>query len=116
MEYAEPPGRRELQARIDVGVRVVELQSELAQRIIDPEASIAREKTLQRLLPICSYCKKVRNDGDYWQQVEFYIEEHADVSFSHGICPTCFKDVIEPELAEFESKADNDDVTWSLSG
>ena len=89
------------------------LQSELAQRIIYLEASLAREKTLQGLLPICSYCKKVRNDGDYWQQVEFYIEEHADVSFSHGICPTCFKDVIEPELAEFESKADNDDDVTS---
>ena len=65
------------------------LQSELAQRIINLEASLAREKTLQGLLPICSYCKKVRNDGDYWQQVELYIEEHADALFSHGICPTC---------------------------
>jgi sigma-B regulation protein RsbU (phosphoserine phosphatase) len=85
---------------------VVELQDELAQRISDLEASLARKKTLQGLLPICSYCKKVRNDGNYWEQVEFYIEKHADVSFSHGICPTCFKDVVEPELAEFEAKVD----------
>jgi len=104
----KPPNPRELQARGDVGIRVVELQNELAQRIVDLEASIAREKTLQGLLPICSYCKKVRDDGDYWQQVEFYIEKHADVSFSHGICPTCFKDVVEPELAEFEAKANKE--------
>ena len=105
----KPFARRELQARIDVGIRVVELQEELAQRIRDLEASIAREKTLKGLLPICSYCKKVRDDGDYWQQVEQYIESHADVSFSHGICPTCFKDVVEPELAEFEAKTEEKD-------
>ena len=61
----KPPNPRELQARGDVGIRVVELQNELAQRIVGLEASIARKKTLQGLLPICSYCKKVRDDGDY---------------------------------------------------
>ena len=82
--------------------RIIELQSELAHRIEELEASLAREKTLQGLLPICSYCKKVRNDDNYWQQVEGYIEAHADVSFSHGICPDCYTNIVEPQLEELK--------------
>lgn len=48
-------------------------------------------KTLHGLLPICAACKKIRDDKGYWHQVEVYIKEHSDVSFSHGICPDCFK-------------------------
>ncbi len=98
----KPFRRRELQARIEVGSRIIELQSELAHRIEELEASLAREKTLQGLLPICSYCKKVRNDDNYWQQVEGYIEAHADVSFSHGICPDCYTNIVEPQLEELK--------------
>ena len=62
------------------------------------EASLAREKHLQGLLPICSYCKKIRDDKDYWQQVEGYIEDHSAVSFSHGICPDCYVRIVQPQL------------------
>ena len=99
----KPFNHRELRARIDVGIRVVDLQSQLADRIRDLEASLAREKTLQGLLPICSYCKKVRDDDNYWQQVEGFIEQHADVSFSHGICPQCYEEVVEPQLQQFKA-------------
>lgn len=92
----------ELRARIDVGIRVVELQTELADRVSELEASLSREKQLQGLLPICSYCKKIRDDGDYWKQVEAYIEDHADVSFSHGICPDCYVSIVEPQLAKLD--------------
>jgi sigma-B regulation protein RsbU (phosphoserine phosphatase) len=51
------------------------------------------------MLPICSYCKKIRNDQNYWQRVEGYISDHADVEFSHGICPDCHCRVMG-ELAE----------------
>lgn len=47
-------------------------------------------KQLKGIIPICSYCKKIRADEESWQQFEAYISEHADVLFSHGICPTCF--------------------------
>ncbi len=51
---------------------------------------IARNaEQLRRLLPICAWCKKVRSDHDYWQQVEEYVGEHSDMRFTHGICPTC---------------------------
>ena len=100
----KPFKRRELQARIQVGQRVVQLQTELSQRVKELEASIAREKQLQGLLPICSYCKRIRNDGNYWQQVERYIEDYADVAFSHSICPDCYRDKVEPELEEFKAQ------------
>ncbi len=48
-------------------------------------------KTLHGLIPICANCKKVRNDQGYWQMVEEYVSEHSDVTFSHGICPDCYK-------------------------
>ncbi len=97
------PRRRGFAARIGVGERVVELQSQLAQRVVELEDALSKAKTLQGLLPICSYCKKIRGDGNYWKQVEGYIEEHADVSFSHGICPDCYDSIVEPQLAELES-------------
>lgn len=52
-------------------------------------ALLERVKTLQGILPICAYCKKIRNDQGYWDQVEAYISQHSEVKFSHGICPVC---------------------------
>jgi CheY-like chemotaxis protein len=95
---------RELKARVGVGERVVELQQQLANRVVELEEALGRVKTLQGLLPICSYCKKIRDDGNYWKQVEGYIEEHADVSFSHGICPDCYTSIVEPQLADLEAQ------------
>jgi len=51
--------------------------------------SLAKVKTLSGLLPICSWCKKVRNDEGYWQQVEAYLKQHTDAAFTHGVCPEC---------------------------
>ena len=48
-------------------------------------------KTLQGLLPICSFCKNIRDDKGYWNQIEAYISEHSEAEFSHGICPECSK-------------------------
>lgn len=79
----------ELNARVTVGIRMVELQQSLAQRIDDLENALAHIKTLQGILPICSYCKKVRNDENYWQQVDSYVSAHSDVLFTHAICPEC---------------------------
>ena len=90
----------ELQARVAVGVRVVELQTELATRITDLETALARVDHLHGILPICSYCKKIRNDSDSWQQMEAYVSAHSAVRFSHGICPDCVKTVMRPQLDE----------------
>jgi PAS domain S-box-containing protein len=52
-------------------------------------AAAKRVQTLTGLLPICSSCKRIRDDKGYWQQVEAYITEHSSITFSHSICPTC---------------------------
>jgi len=85
----KPFDHGELRARVQVGSRVVQLQSALADRVKELEEAIANVKQLQGLLPICSYCKKIRDDGNYWHRVESYIAGHANVRFSHGICPDC---------------------------
>ena len=86
----KPIDVEELRARVHVGIRVVTLQERLADRVRELEDALANVKQLRGLLPICSYCKRVRSDGDYWEQVEQYIAQHSDAKFSHGICPTCF--------------------------
>lgn len=55
------------------------------------EQSLAEIRTLQGLLPICSWCKKIRNDEGLWTQVEHYLAEHTHVAFTHGVCPECTK-------------------------
>jgi phosphoserine phosphatase RsbU/P len=96
----KPFDAAELRARVGVGVRVVELQAELAARIADLEEALARVDQLHGILPICSYCKKVRSDSDSWQQVEAYVSSHSNVRFSHGVCPECVRTVLKPELEE----------------
>ncbi len=94
----KPFDAEELRARVQVGGRVVQLQRSLANRVRELEVALTRVKQLQGLLPICSYCKKIRNDGNYWQQVESYIAERSEAEFSHGICPDCFERFVKPEL------------------
>ena len=55
-------------------------------------------KVLQGLVPICSYCKKIRNDRNFWQQVDACLTDHSEARFSHGICPDCYATIIQPEL------------------
>lgn len=95
---AKPFDREELRLRLRAAERILNLQSSLAERVTELEDAAARVRALQRILPICSYCKKVRNDRDYWEQVEEYIATHVDVHFSHGICPECYVDKVKPEL------------------
>lgn len=94
----KPFNEPELQARVNVGVRMVELQAELSNRVLELEHAMAEITQLRGILPICAYCKSVRNDQNYWQTVEQYIGSHADVKFSHGICPKCVEKVVKPEL------------------
>jgi hypothetical protein len=70
----------------------------LATKVTQLEKALEDVKQLQGLLPICSYCNKIRNDNDYWEQVETYISRNADVEFSHSICPACYQKHVEPML------------------
>lgn len=103
----KPFDREELRARVQVGQRVIELQRSLAARVRELEEALAEVKQLRGLLPICSYCKKIRDDRNYWQQVETYLGRHSEVRFSHGICPDCWETVVEPQLQAFKPRLDD---------
>jgi DNA-binding response OmpR family regulator len=94
----KPFDRDELLARINVGAKVVQLQADLALRIRELEEASQRLQQLQGLLPICSYCKSIRDDRSRWHQVDSYLSSHADLAFSHGICPKCWETVVRPSL------------------
>jgi hypothetical protein len=70
---------------------VAERTEELSHRNVELTDALGRVKQLSGLLPICATCKKIRDDGGYWNQLEQYISDHTDVGFSHGICPECME-------------------------
>lgn len=96
----KPFDRAELRARLQVGCRILELQSTLIERVRQLEAALIQVKQLQGLLPICSYCKKIRDDQNYWQKVETYLSSRTEATFSHGICPDCFESIVAKELKD----------------
>lgn len=88
----------ELRARVEVGRRVVELREAMAARVDELQRALDEVKTLRGILPICMYCKQIRDDGGFWRQVEAYVESRTEVEFSHGVCPACFEERF-PEVA-----------------
>ncbi len=70
----------------------------VAERILNYATQVRR---LQQIIPICSYCKKMRDDKNYWQQVEEYLQTHMDSGTSHGVCPDCYERVLVPQLREY---------------
>jgi phosphoserine phosphatase RsbU/P len=81
----------ELRARLRVGLRTLELSIALDLRIHELEAALDHIRRLQGILPICMHCHKIRDDQESWQRIEQYLCTHADVSFSHGVCPDCVR-------------------------
>ena len=63
-----------------------EERENLIKQLID---ALAEVKTLRGILPMCSYCKKIRDDEGYWEQVEVYLSSHSNAAVSHGLCPEC---------------------------
>lgn len=81
----------ELRARLKVGQRVVDLERTLAKRVGDLQKAMSEVQKLERLLPICMYCKRIRDSRDYWHKIEEYLHEKTGTDFSHGICPICME-------------------------
>jgi DNA-binding response OmpR family regulator len=98
----KPFNREELRARVQTGQRIIRLQEKLGDRVRELERALRQVKTLHGLLPICAYCKRIREGEDYWQQVESYIQHHSDASFSHGVCPDCYERIVKPQLESLE--------------
>jgi DNA-binding response OmpR family regulator len=104
----KPFDPRELRARLHAGVRIVQLQKALLERFHELEDALKRVKQLQGLLPICSYCKKIRNDRNYWEQVDAYVASHSEAQFSHGVCPDCYEEHLKPQLESLPNREEKD--------
>lgn len=98
----KPADEDELVARVNVGARVVRLQAALADRVRSLEEALANVKALQTLLPMCAYCKSIRNDQNYWEKVETYFTQHSNISFTHSYCPNCYDRYVRPEIEALE--------------
>lgn len=100
VDYITKPFQlEEVLARVKTHLRLYALQEQLTKRVRELEEALAQIKILRGLLPMCANCKKVRDDQGYWQDVELYIRDHADVDISHGICPDCFRELY-PDFAD----------------
>jgi DNA-binding response OmpR family regulator len=82
----KPVDTDELSARLRVAERIITLQKEVKQ--------------LEGLLPICAYCKSIRDEKNEWHQLEHYISDRTDAQFSHGYCPSCIEKHVRPQLDE----------------
>lgn len=101
----KPIDAAELRARVRVGLRTVELRDKLVHRARQLETALAEVRQLRSLLPTCSYCRRIRDDGDGWQSLEEYVSHHTDTKFSHGFCPDCFARYVQPQLdSRYESQ------------
>jgi PAS domain S-box-containing protein len=87
----------DINKRKQTEIDLEQVRQNLAARVQELEAALAEVKTLQGILPICSYCKNIRNDKNFWMKVEDYLTRHTEALFSHAICPTCY----EKLLSEF---------------
>jgi sigma-B regulation protein RsbU (phosphoserine phosphatase) len=94
---SKPFDSTELRARIRAGQRVIMLERKLHRKVDELQEALADVKKLKQLLPICTFCKNIRDDRDYWRQIEEYIHTETGADFSHGICPDCMAKV-EAEL------------------
>jgi sigma-B regulation protein RsbU (phosphoserine phosphatase) len=81
---AKPAKTGELKARLRVAERILNYATQVRQ--------------LQEIIPICGYCRKMRDDQNYWSQVEEYIVKQTGSEFSHGVCPDCYQRVVVPEM------------------
>ena len=77
-------------------------EQEREQLVRELQSALAEVQSLRQILPICSYCRKVRDDENYWHTVEGYISRHTSTRFSHGICPDCMASEVEPDLERME--------------
>jgi DNA-binding response OmpR family regulator len=84
----KPVSPVEVRARIRSGLRAVDAQRQLAERVAELESAMKRVSSLESLLPLCMYCRRI-NSAETWQSVEDYLWDHVDVKVSHGCCPDC---------------------------
>jgi len=102
----KPYQTRELETAIELGLHKHRADQERAQTLRQLQQKLENRKTLQGLLPICCYCKKIRDEGNSWSEIESYIMSRTDASFTHGMCPCCFEKVKKQLDALQEGRSD----------
>lgn len=85
----KPFDERELKVALEVGIYRHQTEQRLRDMNVELQSALKRIKTLHGLLPICAWCKKIRDDEGYWQSLEFYLKTHTDAELTHSICPSC---------------------------
>lgn len=85
----KPFDQRSLKSNIEMALYKGRMDREREELIRQLQEALAQVKTLSGLLPICAWCKNVRDDQGYWLRVEEYIQAHSEAKFSHGLCPDC---------------------------
>ena len=98
LELSQRAHRRIYELNTDLERRVCERTADLLTANVKLTTALADVKQLSGLLPICSYCKSIRDDKDYWDSVEGYLTRHTESKFSHSICPACYAKHVMPEL------------------
>ena len=90
LDYITKPfNEQEVLARVKVHLIIRKLQKDLEKKNRELESALEEIDTLRGIIPICSSCKKIRDDKGYWNQLEEYITRHSSAVFSHGLCPEC---------------------------
>lgn len=84
-----------------VDVEEIKMRLHVAERILQYTTQIQK---LEALIPICSYCKNIRDDQNYWQRIESYIAERTGAGFSHSVCPDCYQKHVVPQFEELGIK------------
>lgn len=96
----KPFDMRIVNLRISTQVTLRRTSRLLAERTAELERTVKDLQTLQEIIPICMYCKKIRDDLGAWNQLEAYISQHTGSNFSHGICPECLREHFGDEMAD----------------
>jgi DNA-binding response OmpR family regulator len=100
----KPYERAELEARLCAAERVVQLERTLAAKVRHLEQALEQVATLRRLLPICMYCKSIRNDQEAWDRIEDYLHKEGVANFTHAICPDCYEKEVRPMLSDMKER------------
>ena len=103
----KPVEDRELEITLEMALYRHHLEQEREELVRELQDALFEVRRLSGLLPICISCKKIRDDRNYWQQLDKYVADHTEARFSHGICPECYDKVVKPELEKYLSSSDS---------
>ncbi|MGO9614475.1 MAG: PAS domain S-box protein [Dissulfurispiraceae bacterium] len=95
------------------------MEAEKEKLVMELQRALSEIKALRGLLPVCAWCRKIRDDNGYWHKIEQYIESHSDAKFTHGICPQCIeemqkKNIEKQEEKDQEAKDDEEHFEWRI--